>query len=157
MNFFIINWVAVSWKAKLNSIKLVIEQFVEFLIQLSPFIHVLFIFAILFYISNIRQKMFHTCVSVKTKLEPVVCYKNIIQNILRHFPQHGAKRTWKSCSQYFLPSNWKKTSNIKLDTIISSSFLPLHTNKITLHYILNKIMQTGYLYRQQNAFLITWL
>lgn len=76
MNFLL----SIEWqyhkKQRLNSIKLVIEQFVEFLIQLSPFI--LFIFKILYYISNIRQKMFHTCVSVKTKLEPVVCYKNII-------------------------------------------------------------------------------
>lgn len=78
MNFLL----SIEWqyhkKQRLNSIKPVIEQFVEFLIQLSPFIHVLFIFKILYYISNIRQKMFHTCVSVKTKLEPVVCYKNII-------------------------------------------------------------------------------
>lgn len=78
MNFLL----SIEWqyhkKQRLNSIKLVIEQFVEFLIQLSPFIHVLFIFKILYYISNIRQKMFHTCVSVKTKLEPAVCYKNII-------------------------------------------------------------------------------
>lgn len=56
-----------------------------------------------------------------------------------HFPQQGANRTWKSCLQYFLPSNWKSNKIIIKITIKITSTSNKHIFKVQMEFNIYKV------------------